>query len=252
MENTGLTGSGIAGIDQFFTYANGTASAIQYGNRSFLRTTNSTTTILVGDIIRLEDSTAYANTVRGLEVQVERGTNTLGENTAISGFARTFGLRGVTEGDAGAVFEPAGVYGETQGTTQGNAIRGYSSTITTAALLKLFQDTSAFTGTGLLMNFGNSGGSFSSTTASRFIDFQNAGTSRFTVGAYGMLTIGDGGTGQNAGIQIGNGGLCVDNDGSCVASTTGRITSVSTASGNSDLAEMYFSSDDLLPEKWCI
>lgn len=240
IERTGLSGTTTAGITQYLTFANSVASAQQFGNNTYMRTTNTATTTLVGSILRIEDSTTYGNTVRGLEVQTERGNNTLGENTAISGFARTFGVRGVTEGNAGATFEPAGVYGETRGTTQGNALRGYSSSITTAALLKLFQDTSTFTGTGLLMNFGNSGGSFSSTTASRFIDLQNAGTSRFTVGAYGMLTIGDGTMGTNAGIQIGYGGLCVDDDGSCNASTTGRISAEEYHTGNSDLAEMYF------------
>jgi trimeric autotransporter adhesin len=61
--------------------------------------------------------------------------------------------------------------------------------------------------------------------------------------AGGTTTIGNGTT--MAGIQIGYGGLCVDNDGSCTASTTGRITSVSSATGNSDLAEIYFSSQSL-------
>jgi parallel beta-helix repeat protein len=247
IDRSAINGTSTAGIGQYLAFANSSAGAQQFGNSTYIRTTNTATTTLVGSILRLEDSTTYGNTVRGFEVQTERGTNTLGENTAISGFARTFGVRGVTEGDAGGTYEPAGVYGETRGTTQGNAIRGYSSTITTASLLKLFQDTSTFTGTGLLMNFGNSGGTFSSTTASRFIDLQNGGTSRFTVGAYGALTIGDGTTSNNAGIQIGYGGLCVDNDGSCNASTTGRISSVSTATGNSDLAEMYFSNDGLEP-----
>jgi hypothetical protein len=48
-----------------------------------------------------------------------------------------------------------------------------------------------------------------------------------------------------AGLQIGFGGLCVDNDGTCTASTTGQIASVSSYTGNSDLAEMYFSSTAL-------
>ena len=245
MQRTGITGAATAGLDQYFAFSNGTASAVQYGNRARLVSSSTATTTMVGNFLTITDSTTFGNTVRGLEVQSDLGTNTQGENTALSGYARTFGVRGVTSGDAGGSFEPAGVYGETAGTTQGNALRGYSSTITTAALLKLFQNGSTFTGTGLLMNFGNSGGSFSSTTASRFIDLQNAGTSRFIVGAYGALTIGDGATGQNAGIAIGNGGLCVDNDGSCNASTTGRISSVSTAVGNSDLAEMYFSNEGL-------
>src|SRR3989338_5513263 len=228
LERLAFTGSGTAGLNQYIRSTNNTLDAVQFGSQLYMYASNTATTTMVGSISRIADNTTFGNTVRGFEVQTDRGTNTQGENTALSGFARTFGVRGVTEGDAGAVYEPAGVFGETQGTTQGNAIRGYSSTITSASLLKLFQDTSAFTGAGLLMNFGNSGGSFSSTTASRFIDLQNAGSSMFTVGAYGMTTIGDGTTVHNAGLQIGYGGLCVDNDGSCNASPTGRINTEST------------------------
>ncbi len=245
IERRNFNTAGTAGLEQYFTFTNSTPSAVQFGNNTYLYATTTATTTIVGNIFRLEDSTTFGNTVRGLEVQTDRGNNTRGENTALSGFARTFGVRGTTAGDAGGTFEPAGVYGETQGTTQGNALRGYSSTITTAALLKLFQDTSTYVGTGLLMNFGNGGGSFSSTTASKYIDLQNAGTSLFTVGARGMTTIGDGTTNNNAGLQIGYGGICVDNDGSCNASTTGRISAVSYHTGNSDLAEMYFSNESL-------
>jgi hypothetical protein len=247
IERTGLSGTTTAGIGQYLTFSNSVAAAQQFGNNTYISASNTATTTLLGSFLRIQDNSVLGNTVRGFEVQADLGANTAGENTAISAYARTLGVRGYTSGDAGATIEPAGVYGETGGTTQGNAIRGYSSTITTAALLKLFQDSSTFTGTGLLMNFGNAGGSFSSTTASRFIDLKNAGTSMFTVGAYGMLTIGDGSTTTNAGIQIGYGGICVDNDGSCTASTTGRITAVEYGTNNSDLAENYFTSEDLEP-----
>jgi hypothetical protein len=245
IEKLTFTGAGVAGITQNIKSTNITASAVQYGNFGYLYASNTATTTIAGNMFKIEDNTTFGNTIRGFEVQTDRGINTLGENTALSGFARTFGVRGTTKGDAGGTYEPAGIFGETQGTTQGNAIRGYSSTITTASLLKLFQDSSTFTGTGLLMNFGNTGGSFSSTTASKFIDLQNAGTSMFTVGAYGKLTIGDGTTNNNAGIQVGYGGICVDNDGSCNASTTGRVSAVSYHTGNSDLAETYFSNENL-------
>jgi hypothetical protein len=240
------TASGTLGFDRRYNLVNAISGAVQIGEQAYLRTTNTATTTIVGGLFRVEDSTAFGNTVRGFEVQTDRGTNNLGENTALSGFARTFGVRGTTQGDAGQLFEPAGVYGETRGTISGNALRGYSGSITSASLLSLFQDTSAFTGTGLIMNFGNAGGTFSSST-SKFVDFQNAGTSKFTVTAQGTTTIGDGTTNNTAGLQIGYGGLCVDNDGSCVASVRGRIASVSTFAGNSDLAEMYFSSQTLVP-----
>ncbi len=50
-----------------------------------------------------------------------------------------------------------------------------------------------------------------------------------------------------AGIGIVNGGLCVDDDGWCTASTTGRISSVTSTTGGTDVAELYFSDDSLEP-----
>jgi hypothetical protein len=50
-----------------------------------------------------------------------------------------------------------------------------------------------------------------------------------------------------AGMAIVNGGLCVDNDGWCSATTTGRISSVSSTNSGSDLAEMYLSNEKLEP-----
>jgi hypothetical protein len=48
-----------------------------------------------------------------------------------------------------------------------------------------------------------------------------------------------------AGVNILRGGLCVDIDGWCTASTTGRISSVSSFIGGSDLAEMYHATEAL-------
>ncbi|HMA78480.1 MAG TPA: hypothetical protein VKP88_05130, partial [Candidatus Paceibacterota bacterium] len=247
MDNTGVTAAGVMGLTQYYESTNSTLDAVQLGGRSDIVLNNTATSTLVGDFITVTDSTTLGNTVRGFEVQADRGGNTQGENTALSGFARTFGVRAFTSADAGGSFEPAAGYFELGGTgSQGNAIRAYSETITTTELLSLFQASSTFTGTGLLMNFGNDDGNFSS-TSSKFVDFQNAGTSKFTVEAHGTTTIGDGTTNYMASLHIGYGGLCVDNDGSCTATTTGRISSVSSYQGNSDLAEQYFSSQALEP-----
>ncbi|MBP6881548.1 MAG: hypothetical protein KBC35_02900, partial [Candidatus Pacebacteria bacterium] len=244
VQNTGFSGAGVFGLDQYLQTTNSVASAVQYGDRFYLDAANTATTSIVGAMFRIKDSTTYGNTIRGLEVQTNRGTNTQGENTALSAFARTFGVRAVTSGDAGGTYEPAAGFFETEGTTQGNAMRGYSDTITTATLLSLFQASSTFTGTGLEMNFGNTTGSFSS-TSSKFLDFQNAGTSVFTVSAFGTTTIGDGTTNNMASLQIGFGGICVDNDGTCTATSTGWVVADGFATGNSDLAEMYFSDTEL-------
>jgi hypothetical protein len=113
---------------------------------------------------------------------------------------------------------------------------------TATSVAQFYQDTSAFSGTGLLMNFGNGGGSFTG----NFADFQVAGNSKFTISAGGTTTIGQ--TGQTitqAGLQVVNGGICVDNDGNCTASTSGRVSAVSYTTGSTDLAENYFSSTTL-------
>ena len=87
------------------------------------------------------------------------------------------------------------------------------------------------------------GGSLTITgTASSSLIASNTNTALTITSGYIQM-----GTSTNAtsGIQIGYGAICVDNDGACTASTTGRISSVSTYSGNSDLAETYFSSQPL-------
>ncbi|HEU4677157.1 MAG TPA: NosD domain-containing protein, partial [Candidatus Paceibacterota bacterium] len=243
MDVQSLSGSVVGGIKQSFGFVNAVASAVSYGNETYITTNPTATSTLVGSMIRIADTSTLGNTVRGFEAQAFRGTNTNGENTGISGYGRTFGVRGTTLGDAGSVYLPAGVFAETQGTAQGNALRAYSGTITSEALVSLFQDTSEFTGTGLEMNFGNAGGSFLATSTAKFIDLKVAGTSKFIIAANGSTTIGDGSVA--AGLQIPYGGICVDNDGSCVSTTTGQIRSVTSATGNSDLAEMYFSKEAL-------
>ena len=240
------TGNETLGLSQFHTLSPTVASTVSFGNELNITNAPTADNALLGSIIRITDNSTTSNIVRGIEIQTDVGLNTLGENTAVSAFARTLGVRGVTTADAGAFYEPAGLYGETEGTTQGNAIRGYSSSITTADLLTLYHDTSDFAGSGLVMNFANSSGSFNA-TSSQFLNLQNNNVTQFSVSARGTTTIGDGTTNNMAGLQIGYGGICVDNDGSCVASTTGNITSVSSSLGNSDVAELYFSSQELQP-----
>jgi uncharacterized protein YjiK len=228
------------GINEYFTM-NLAGAGTQFGNSMYI--VNAPTinaNVMVGEMFRVEDNTSLANTVRGLEVQANRGSNTQGENTGISAFGRTFGIRGISEGDAGGFFLPAGVFAQTRGTTQGNALRAYSGTITSSDLAYLYQDTSTFTGNALLIDAGTSG-SFTG----NFINLKKSGITKFLVDDNGTTTIGDGST--QAGLQIGFGGLCVDNDGSCTASTSGRISAVQMQTANSDLAEMYFSDDELSP-----
>jgi hypothetical protein len=233
----------VAGIKQFFGFRNATLNSVFYGNETYITSTSSATSTLVGGMIRIADTSTTSNTVRGFEAQAYRGTNTQGENTGLSGFGRTFGVRGTTLGDAGSVYLPAGVFAESQGTVQGNALRAYSGTITSEDLVSIFHDTSNFIGAGIQMNFGNAGGSFAATSTAKFLDLQVAGTSKFVVSANGSTTIGDGTT--NASLMIPRGGICVDNDGSCISTTTGQISARVYVTGATDLAEMYFSNESL-------
>ncbi|MBI2023574.1 DUF5011 domain-containing protein, partial [Candidatus Giovannonibacteria bacterium] len=229
------------GLDEYLLF-NLTGGGTQYGNQIYLdNAPTGVANTAVAQMMKIRDNTTLTNTVRGLEVQADVGSNTQGSSIAIGGFGRTFGVRAITTGDAGGVQLPAGLFAQTEGSTQGNAVRAYSTSITSADLVYLLQDTSAFTGSALRINTAATGGSFTGNLAR----FQVAGVNKFVVTAHGTTTIGDGST--QAGLQIGKGGLCVDNDGSCTASTTGRITAVSYNTANSDLAETYASNEELEP-----
>ena len=187
--DTGLTGSVIGGERQYLEFANSTLNAVYYGDNAYIVNAPTATSTLVGKIIRIEDNSALGNVVRGLEVQAQKGTNIKGENTALSGFARTFGVRGTTEGDAGETARPAGVFAETRGTDQGNALRAYSSSLTTEDLVSFLHETEDFEGTMLSIDAGNDGGKFSSTT-SRFIELKNGGTTQLAIKHDGSMGIG--------------------------------------------------------------
>jgi hypothetical protein len=193
--NTISTNTAIAGLKSELTFNDtGTAGQFLFGNRTEITVSNTTNAVQgVGEIIKVTDSTGIANTIRGLEIQAYNGTNNFGTNTGLTAFGKTFGVQGITTNRAGGVSEPAGVYAELQDPagvgTSGNAFRAYSSQITDSALVKFYQEASAFTGQGLLMNFGNNSGSFTG----EFIVLQedNAGTpeNRFIIGNKGEVTI---------------------------------------------------------------
>ena len=234
--------NGIAGIYQNAALSHSSGAA--FGNRLIVSVNNSAVATSEGILLRMLDNTSGFGDnqlVRGLEVQADRGNNTQGVNTGILSFGRTFGVQGVTSGTAAGVLVPAGVYAENQGTSTGAALRVYTSTTTTSDLVSFFQEDSIFTGTGLKMNFGKDIGSFTG----NFLDLQINDASRFLVTSGGTTTIGNGIAA--AGIQVGFGAICIDNDGSCDAAIPGRIYSVSQATGNSDLAENYFSDEALEP-----
>jgi hypothetical protein len=239
------SGNAIAGIHEIYTFnPSASVSTLQVGDRfvGINSPTNATNTA-IGKIVRMVDNTNFGNLIRAMEVTAAAGNNTNGINTGIRSTGHTFGIQGITTGLAGGTTTSAALYGENSGTTQGDILRLYTSTMTTAtSMAQFYQESSTFTGTGLLMNLGAGTGIFSG----NFLDLQANGNSRFKVTSSGTTTIGQlNQTATSAGLIIGYGGLCVDNDGFCFASTTGRISAVSYTTGSTDLAENYFSSTTL-------
>lgn len=192
MSSNGST-TAIAGIHGDYTFNNGgTASFVQVGNRFVFNnapTTNSNT--MVGEVIRTVDNTSLANLVRGIEITSNAGSNTAGTNTGLRSTGATFGVQAITNGAAGGVSVPAGLYAENTGTTQGDVARFYTGSMTSAAsMLSVYHDTSTFTGDALLMDMAVGSGTFSGD----FVEFKNASVTKFKVTSAGVVSMGLSGT----------------------------------------------------------
>jgi hypothetical protein len=181
----GSGGNAIAGLYGSYTMNNSTASGFQFGNRFLSTISSSTAGTHVGEFIRMTDNTSLSSgqVVRGMEIQAYSGSNNNGINTGITSYGKTFGLHGVTTAQASAVAQAAAVFADldngTDSTTKtlGNAIRAYTNDATSADLVSLYQETSAYTGAGIVMNFGNNSGSYTG----NFIDLQIAGASKYSI-----------------------------------------------------------------------
>ncbi len=192
MSSNGST-TAIAGIHGDYTFNNGgTASFVQVGNRFVFNnapTTNANT--MVGEVIRTVDNTALANLVRGIDITSNAGSNTAGTNTGLRSTGGTFGVQAITNGSAGGVALPAGLYAENTGTTQGDVARFYTGSMTSAAsMLSVYHDTSTFTGDALVMDMAVGSGSFTGD----FLDLKNAGVQKFKVTSAGVVSMGLSGT----------------------------------------------------------
>ena len=179
--------SAITGILGSYTF-DPTSGGIQVGNRYVI--TNNPTSVAntaVGEILRVVDNTSFSNLVRGIDITSNAGSNTLGVNTGLRATGATFGIQGVTNAVAGGTYIPAAIYGENTGTTQGDVLRLYSNTMTSATSFATFyHETSTFTGTGLLMDFATGSGSFTG----NFIDLQNNNASVFKINSDGIVSMG--------------------------------------------------------------
>ncbi|HSE35642.1 MAG TPA: right-handed parallel beta-helix repeat-containing protein, partial [Candidatus Paceibacterota bacterium] len=245
MSQSGATFA-IAGMHEMYTFNPSADNTTQVGDRLILLNNpgSSATNTAVGQIIRTIDHSSRSNKVMGLEVVSNGGSNTFGVNTGIRTTGATFGLQAITNSLAGGTSTPAAIFGENTGSTLGEVLRLYTSTMTTATSVALFfQETSAFSGDGLRMDFGKGGGSFTG----NFANFRVNDTTRFLIDDMGTTTIGATGQTTNAaGLLIPYGSICVDDDGSCTGTTTGYVAAVGFLTGHTnDLAEYFHSSDAL-------
>jgi hypothetical protein len=235
----------VAGMHEIYTFSPTGSNTTQVGDRLVIQNSpTSATNTAVAQIIRTIDNTSISNLVRGIEVVASAGNNTFGVNTGIRSTGHTFGLQGLTTGLAGGTSTPAAIYGENTGTTQGDILRLYTSTMTTAtSVAQFYQEVSTFSGTGLLMNFGKGAGVFNGL----FVDFKVNDNSRFTVASSGTTTIGQLNQITNAaGLIIPYGSICVDDDGNCNGTSTGKIAAVAYLTGRTnDLAEYFYSMETL-------
>ncbi|MEI6400269.1 MAG: hypothetical protein WCO58_01990 [bacterium] len=225
MSSTGST-TAIAGIHGEYTLSNGgTAGYVQVGNRFVINntpTTNANTA--VNTIIRSIDNTSLANTLRGIEIVSNAGSNTAGTNTGLRSTGATFGVQAITSGLAGGVSLPAGLYAENTGTTQGDVARFYTGTMTSApSMLNVYQDTSTFTGAGLLMDMAAGTGTFSG----NFLDFKNGSVQKFKVTSAGNTSV-------NLATSTNNFAVCHETNGA-------GVDQLKDCSGapTADYAEMY-------------
>lgn len=182
----GPASSAISGIFGNYTF-NPTLGGVQVGNRYVINNNpTSLANTAVGSIYRVIDNTTLTNLVRGLDITSNAGTNTFGVNTGLRSNGATFGIQAITTALAGGTYVPAAIYGESTGTTQGDILRLYSKTMTTApAYATFYHDTSSYEGTGLLMDFATGSGTFTG----NFVDFQNNNASLFKVTSDGFLNI---------------------------------------------------------------
>ena len=177
----------IAGIHSNFNF-NPIGGGVQIGNRLVVNNIPTVTAnTSVGDVIRTIDNTTLTNTVRGIEVVSNAGSNTYGINTGIRTTGATFGIQAFTSGLAGGVSAPAALYGEVTTPGASDILRLYSGTSTSGTnMAQFYQELSTFSGTGLLMDLGAGGGSFTG----NFVDLQNNDVTKFIIDKDGKVGIG--------------------------------------------------------------
>lgn len=205
--------SAIAGIFGDYTLSNATASGFEFGNRfiSTIPSSGSQAGTYDGQFIRMIDNSTLGTgqVVRGLEVQAYSGSNVNGINTGIASYGYTFGLQATTTSQAASIVQPAAIYADLDNgansttKTRGNAIRAYTNDATSADMVNIYQESSAYTGNLLLFDVANNSGTFAS---GNFINAKSGGTTKFKVDNSGNASV-------NLASSTGNFTLCHDTNG---------------------------------------
>ena len=222
--------SALTGILGGYTF-NPSAGGTQVGNRFVVTNApTSTANTAVAELVRVVDNTSLSNTIRGLDITANGGSNSAGVNTGLRASGATFGVQGVITASAGGSSVPAALYGESSGTTQGDILRLYSISVTSAtSYANFYHSTSTFTGTGLLMKFASGSGTYTG----NFIDLQNNNVSMFKVTSAGLTSLGLSNTASTTAVcsSLANG----------TAPTAGTAYELRDCSGApvADYAEMY-------------
>ena len=147
-------------------------------------------------------------------------------------------MHAVTDASASGTLSGAALFADLNNggaTTVGNAIRAYTNNATSANLVSFYQESTAYSGTGLIMNFGNNtGGSFTG----NFLDLQDIGVSRFNIDDTGQVNI----LIVDADNAI---AINIDTEESSDSQTVFAITSDS-AAGGADTIVTHFEADGTL------
>jgi parallel beta-helix repeat protein len=168
------------------TINDGGGISTQYGSQATGTTFNimPRSTVTIQSTGTTSISTATATTSGAITIQSGASTSGTAGSVTVDTGTSTSGTSNVAIGNINAGSISLGHANITTTVTGNETIT--NATATAGNLLNITQNTTAFTGTGILVNLANGSGSFAS---GKYIDLQTNGTSKFAVDATGKVTL---------------------------------------------------------------